>query len=161
MSRLKTEKLHVRFAEGTSPLGAANPRRYTLTHSDRTGDLFLTVGLDYDREQISGWYTLLMRDEVLAEWLEEEDGPALHVYCHVSGGIALGPSSMRFAIFQRELPLVLEAFRYGDRELFGVLPHLDAAPVLVHFRARQKRYNRVEGWGTVGDFDICASSGTA
>ena len=161
MSRLKREKLHVRFAEGVSPLGPAKPRRYTLTHSDLTGDLFLTIGPDYDREQISGWYTLLMRDEVLAEWLEEEDGPALHVYCHVSGGIALGSSSMRFAIFQRELPLVLEALRYGDRELFGALPHLDAAPVLIHFQARQKRYNRVQRWGTVGDFDIGASSGTA
>ena len=41
------------------------------------------------RAQISGWYTRLMRDEVLAEWLEDEDGPALHVYCHVSGGLVL------------------------------------------------------------------------
>ncbi|HEM62379.1 MAG TPA: hypothetical protein ENO24_08820 [Chloroflexi bacterium] len=159
MSRLKTEKLHVHLAEGTSPLGPVTPRRYTLTHSDFTGDLFLTVGPDYDQEQISGWYTRLMRDEVLAEWLDEEDGPALHVYCRVSGGLVLGPSGMRFAIFQRELPLVLEAFRYGDRELFETMPHLDAAPVLIHFQARQERYNRVERWGTVGDFDVAASTG--
>jgi hypothetical protein len=29
-----------------------------------------------------------MRDEVLAEWCEEE-GAALHVYCHVSGRLVL------------------------------------------------------------------------
>jgi len=30
-----------------------------------------------------------MRDEVLAEWKGTDDGPALHVYCHVSGGLFL------------------------------------------------------------------------
>jgi len=68
MSRLKPEKLHVRFAAGVTPDEPITPRRYTLTHSDATGDLYLTIGPDYDRRQISGWYTRLMRDEVLAEW---------------------------------------------------------------------------------------------
>jgi hypothetical protein len=152
MGRLKPEKLHVRFAPGTTPEGPVAPRRYTLTHSDATGDLFLTIGSDYDRQQISGWYTRLMRDEVLAEWREEEDGPALHVHCHVSGGLVLGPAGWRDAIFQRELPLVLEAFRFGDRELFEAQPELDQAPIWVHFHATQSRYNRVESWGTSADY---------
>jgi hypothetical protein len=29
-----------------------------------------------------------MRDEVLAKWHDEKDDAALHVYCHVSGGLA-------------------------------------------------------------------------
>ncbi|MDH4207475.1 MAG: staygreen family protein [Anaerolineae bacterium] len=158
MSRLRPEQLNVRFAGQATPFGPALPRRYTLTHSDRTGDLFLTVGTDYDHSQISRWYTRLMRDEVLAEWQDEEAGPALHVYCHVSGGLALGTSGMRFAIFQRELPLVLEAIRHGDKVLFESIPHLDGAPILVHFRAREKRYNRVENWGKVADFAISRDS---
>jgi hypothetical protein len=64
MTRLKPEKLHVRFSAGTTPEGPVTPRRYTLTHSDATGDLFLTVGPEYDRAQISGWQTRLMRDRV-------------------------------------------------------------------------------------------------
>jgi hypothetical protein len=68
MSRLRPDKLHVRCAGGVTPDGPITPRRYTLTHSDATGDLYLTIGPDYDRQQISGWYTRLMRDEVLAEW---------------------------------------------------------------------------------------------
>jgi hypothetical protein len=152
MGRLKPEKLHVQFAPDTAPEGPVAPRRYTLTHSDATGDLFLTIGSDYDRQQVSGWYTRLMRDEVLAEWRDEEDGPALHVHCHVSGGLVLGPAGWRDAIFRRELPLVLEAFRFGDRHLFEIWPELDWAPIWVHFHAAQPHYNRVESWGTLAGY---------
>ena len=65
MTRLRLEKLHVQFAAGVAPDGPITPRRYTLTHSDATGDLYLTIGPDYDRRQISGVYTRLLRDEVL------------------------------------------------------------------------------------------------
>jgi hypothetical protein len=128
------------------------PRRYTLTHSDSTGDLFLTIGREYDRAQVSGWYTRLLRDEVLAEWTDEGDGPELHVYCHVSGGLVMGPAGWRDAIFRRELPLVLEAFRYGDRELLDARRDLQEATIKVHFRATQARYDRVETWGKLSDY---------
>ena len=154
MSRLKPDKLHVKFASGAEPEGLVTPRRYTLTHSDTTGDLFLTIAPEYDRQQISGWYTRLMRDEVLAEWQEDEDGPALHVHCHVSGGLILGPAGWRDAIFQRELPLVLEALRFGDRALFESQPELDRAPIWIHFHASQRRYDRIEQWGVPGDYRL-------
>lgn len=151
-SRLRPEKLHVQFVAGVEPEGPVVPRRYTLTHSDATGDLFLTVGPDYDRAQISGWYTRLLRDEVLAEWLQGEEGPALHVYCHVSGGLAMGPAGWRDSIFRHHMPQVLGAFRFGDRALFEAHPELDSAPIWVHFRATQRRYNRRESWGTPADY---------
>jgi hypothetical protein len=93
-----------------------------------------------------------MRDEVLAEWKDDDDGPALHVYCHVSGGLVFGTAGWRYAIFRHELPLVLEAFRYGDRAIFAAHPELDGAPIRIHFSARQRRYRRVERWGTLGDY---------
>ncbi len=154
MSRLQPDKLHVDFAGASTSEGLLVPRRYTLTHSDISGDLFLTVGPDYDREQISGLYTRLMRDEVLAEWRQGDDGPALHVYCHVSGGLALGPARWRDAIFRRELPLVLEALRHGDAALFEAHPELDGAPILVHFRSSRRRYHRREHWGTPADYRL-------
>ena len=154
MSRLRPGKLSVRLAEGSFSDGPVMPRCYTLTHSDTTGDLFLTIGPDFDRAQISGLYTRLMRDEVLAEWREDEDGPALHVYCHVSGGLALGTAGWRYAIFRRELPLVLEAFRYGDRQLFETHPELDRAPIRIHFRSHRRRYRRRERWGTPADYRL-------
>ncbi len=115
MSRLNPAKLHVRWGRGVTPQRPVAPRRYTLTHSDATGDLFLTIAADYDRKQVTGLYTRLMRDEVLAEWGEKDGRSVLHVHCHVSGGLCVGAARFRDAIFQHELPLVLEALRYGDR----------------------------------------------
>jgi hypothetical protein len=152
MVRLKPEKLQVTFAGEVAPDRPLMPRKYTLTHSDRTGDLFLTIGPEYDHQQVSGWYTRLMRDEVLAEWQEEDAGPALLVHCHVSGGLAFGGSGWRIAIFRRELPLVLEALRYGDAQLFERHSALDSAPIWVHFHAVEARYNVVERWGVPGDW---------
>ena len=153
MSRLRPEKLHVRLTEDSIANGPVTPRCYTLTHSDTTGDLSLTIGPGFDRAQISGWYTRLMRDEVLAEW-REDDGPSLHVHCHVSGGLVFGTAGWRYAIFQRELPLVLKAFRYGDRALFATHPELDGVPIWIHFSSRQRRYRRVEEWGTPRDYRL-------
>jgi hypothetical protein len=152
MGRLRPEKLHVRYIGGVTAGGPVIPRRYTLTHSDVTGDLFLTIGPQYDGEQVSGWYTRLMRDEVLAEWRQEGEGPSLHVHCHVSGGLVFGTASIRYAIFQRELPLALEAFRYGEQKLFEAHPELEQAPILVHFQSSSRHYRRTERWGTPADY---------
>ncbi len=152
MSRLDPEKLHVQFAAGTTTEGPLNPRRYTLTHSDTTGDLFLTIAPEVDREQISGWYTRLMRDEVLAEWQEGEDGPKLHLFCHVSGGLAFGAAGMRDRIFRHELPLALEALRMGDRGLFEAKPELDRAPIWIHFQSANRCYHKTERWGTPANY---------
>jgi Staygreen protein len=152
MTRLNPKKLHVQFAAGVTPKGPLIPRRYTLTHSDSTGELFLTIAPEVDYKQISGWYTRLMRDEVLAEWQDSEDGPALHLFCHVSGGLAFGGASMRYDIFQRELPLVLEAIRFGDRGLFETQPELDQAPIWIRFQSTNRRYHKAERWGTPADY---------
>lgn len=153
MSHLNPQKLHVKIAEGITTDGPITPRAYTLTHSDSTGDLFLTVGPQIDRGQISGWYTRLMRDEVLAEW-HFGDESELHVHCHVSGGLVLGSAGWRDSIFRRHLPMVLETFRYGDRMLFEAYPELEQAQIRVHFHASQERYDRKEDWGKLGDYRI-------
>jgi len=152
MSRLDPAKLHVRFSPGVTPDGLLAPRRYTLTHSDSTGDLFLTVAPEIDRKQISGFYTRIMRDEVTAEWQEDPDGPALHLFCHVSGGLVFGGAGMRYGIFRSELGLVLEAFRFGDACLFEARPELDRAPIWVHFRSTNRRFDKTELWGTPADY---------
>jgi len=142
----------VTYLSDTTPEDSILPRRYTLTHSDRTGDMFLSIGTRYQTEQISGLYTRLMRDEVLAELTGEGERLVLRVYCHVSGGFCLGTAKLRYIIFQKELPLVLEAFRYGDRSLFERNPQLDQTSALVHFSSTNKRYNKVEDWGILADY---------
>jgi hypothetical protein len=162
VSRLDPARLHVEWALGSTAMGPLPrpallagpllPRTYTLTHSDSTGELYLTVGPAYDQDQISGWYTRFMRDEVLAEWLQGDSGPELHVHCHVSGGVIAGSAGWRDAIFRRELPLVLEAFRIGDQQLVTANPELDNSAVWVHFHSTHARYDRVEMWGKFADY---------
>jgi len=151
-NRLRPEKLHVKHVARIGPIDPISPRRYTLTHSDITGELFLTIGPDCNESQICGWYTRLMRDEVLAEWKDTDEGPALHVYGHVSGGFVFGSAQFRYEIFQDELPLVLEALRYGDSSFFAAHPQLDNAPIWVHFESTVPRYNVTERWGVPADY---------
>jgi hypothetical protein len=154
VDQLDSDKLHVYQRRGANPPDLSVPRRYTLTHSDLTGELFLTIGTEYDINRIYHIYTRLMRDEVLACWKEDEGGPILHVYCHVSGGLIVGTAKWRYGIFQYHLPMVLQAFRYGDQPLFETHPDLDQAPVQVHFHAREAKYNRIEDWGTLAHYVI-------
>lgn len=152
MKRLNTEKLHVTCLGDAGRDGPVFPRRYTLTHSDVTGDLFLSIGTEYDSERTSHWYTRLMRDEVLAEWGAEDGEPRLMVHCHVSGGVVFGWSGMRDSIFRRELPLALEAIRFGDRFLIQAHPELDGSVVRVGFHATQSCYDVKEDWGQLKDY---------
>jgi hypothetical protein len=152
MERLNPDKLDVTYLTGTTADNLVLPRRYTLTHSDRTGELFLSIGNEYNKKQISGLYTRLMRDEVLAELTGREDSPEFYVYCHISGGPVLGTAKWRYNIFQSELQLVLEAFRYGDRILFEQLTTLDDVNIMVRFKSTKSRYDKTENWGVFGDF---------
>lgn len=147
MNELKPEKLHVTFKEGVFARELSLPRRYTLTHSDSTGDMFLSIGSDYDCEQISGFYTRLMRDEVLAELIDNHQEVSLNVYCHVSGGLVFGFAGWRNDIFHYHMRMVLEALRYGERELISTHPELDEAKIWVHFKSNHIKYNKVENWG--------------
>lgn len=152
MGQLNPEKLRVNYSIGVTHETPTLPRRYTLTHSDLTGALFLSIGSDYNYKQISGLRTRAMRDEVLAEWKEDVNGLSLHVYCHVSGGIVFGRASWREAIFRNEMPLVLETLRYGDRDFFKANPELDNAPIYVHLQSSNHAKSKIEAWGTPADF---------
>lgn len=154
MSGLEPRKLHVTFKDGTSPVNLELPRHYTLTHSDMTGDMYLTIGSRYNKKQISGLYTRLMRDEVLAEWREEEGQLALHIYVHVSGGIAFGLAFWRNEILHYHMPMVLEALRYGDRMIYQNHPELDEVSVFVHFASHRQRYHKVEDWGPIKKYRL-------
>lgn len=75
-----------------------------------TGALKLTIGREFNTEQIAGFYTRLLRDEITAEWVQGSTGPSLHVHCHVSGEEKwLAPPILRNFIFRREMNLVSHA----------------------------------------------------
>jgi hypothetical protein len=91
-----------------------------------------------------------MRDEVLGEW-QVGEAPGLHLYCHVSGELVLGPAKWRAEIFRQHLPQMLDAICYGDRAFLHANPDLHAAQIWVHFHARQAALDCVEAWGLIAN----------
>lgn len=151
MADLDRSKLATTFIDAIDRQILEIPRVYTLTHSDTSGDLFLSIGTQINHAQISGWYTRLMRDEVWAEW-RSDTRLCLRVHCHVSGGMVFGSPAWRYRIFNQHLKQVLQAFRFGDRLIFENDPSLDAAPIAVRFHARQPRFDQLVEWQTFGEY---------
>lgn len=147
MKRLNPDKLNVEFRHGVTMTEPVIGRKYTLTHSDITAELFLTVGLQFAYDKFNS-----MRDEVLAKWKYYYGNPFLYAYVYVDGQFGPAVSAVRNAIFRRELPLALEAVRWGDRTFFIAHPELDNAPIWIHFDSTNPEYNRFEYWGTPNDY---------
>lgn len=152
MSKLNPEKLSVEYREGVTATEPIIPRRYTLTHSDITAELFLTIGLSYAYDK-----TTAMRDEVLGEWIKTSEKYCFCAYLYVDGQFGPGVSAIRDAVFRRELPLALEAIRYGDKEFFNVHFEFDNYPIIVYFMSASPQYNKIENWGTFSDYDITSA----
>jgi hypothetical protein len=143
-------RLHITFAEGAGRDGPLVPRRYTLTHSDRTGHLFVTVAAEYDAGALRALQVRLERDEVLGEWVEDGEGPRLDLHMAAQGGLPIfGTARMRVRIFRHYRELVLEALRVADRGLSAARPGLARSPVVARFHWRRGRVES-EDWGRWG-----------
>ncbi|KAJ9566991.1 hypothetical protein OSB04_002957 [Centaurea solstitialis] len=163
-------KLQVVFkGEETEQYTRIVPRTYKLSHCDFTANLTLTISNIIDHDEVhnisnwilekgldllvlvlKGWYN---KDDVVAQWAEVKGHMCLDVHCYVSGPNSLLDlaAEFRYYIFSKELPLVLEAVLYGDRDLFNEHTELMDAFVRVFFHSSSKKYNRVECWGPLKD----------
>jgi len=146
MSVFNPEKLQVEFVDVT-PTEPIIPRRYTLTHSDITGDLYLTLGLDFAYNKLNP-----LRDEVMGEWINIGNSYEYYVYLLVDGQFSPETKAIRDAIFRRELPTSLKAIRYGDSQFFNAHPQFDYVPIKVYFLSTDPMFNKVENWGTFSDY---------
>lgn len=153
MSNFNPDKLSVEFRKGVTATEPIIPRRYTLTHSDITAELFLTIGLTYAYDKVDN----NMRDEVLGQWIKKEENYLYYVYLHVDGKLGPKAAAIRNVIFRRELPLALKAIRFGDRKFFSAHPELNSVPIVVFFMSKYPRFNKVENWGTFSNYDIAPS----
>jgi len=148
LENLQPEKLKIEFIDGVTKTEPVIGRKYTLTHSDKTGILYLAVGREFAYDRISS-----QRDVVLAEWRVNNGQPYLHVYISLDDGADPEISQKRDEIFRRELPLALEAIRYGDKDFFIEHKGLDHAWIWVHFDSGNPEYNRFEYYGMPQDYN--------
>lgn len=148
-SKLTIQRLPGTLQSGACPL---HPRCYTLTHNDLTGQLLLTIGHQYNRTQLSGWYSRLLRDEILAYWQFSSDQPVLHIECHISGNETwLAPPFLRDYIFRREMPLVLNVINFAEAALLADNPAMAEAHVMVHLASHVPAYHATVMWGKLSD----------
>lgn len=147
MKKLDPEKLFVQFRPGVTSERPVTGRRYTLTHSDETAELFLTIAREFAYDEVGP-----RRDEVLAEWRCEDNTYGLYLYVYVGGPFSRRTAAQRYQIFQSQLPLALEALRHGDRLFFRRHGELDKCPVVVYFDSTYHEFNKWEDWGTPADY---------
>ena len=147
MKRLNPKKLFVQYRPGVTPAHPIISRRYTLTHSDVTGELFLMIGLQYAYDKINP-----TRDEVLTEWCRVDNKYVFCAYAYVGGPFSREEAKVRYGFFKKEMPLALEAMRYGDRSFFKAHPELDNVPIWIYFDSVYPYFNRLEYWGTFSDY---------
>lgn len=120
-------------------------RKYTLTHYDTTGELFLSIGNHYDLPAIN----LKIRDEVLATWTSQNGQFIFQGKVYVSGGeFDEHSSKQRFMIFQKEMKLALTAIFYGDHRFFSFYPQLLNSSIFIYFESIFPQYNQVLYYGT-------------
>ncbi|MEL3972225.1 staygreen family protein [Rossellomorea oryzaecorticis] len=145
MSDFNPDKLSVTYLPPASIFNPIDNRKYTLTHSDLTGELYVSIGSQYDLMKINAQ----MRDEVLGEWRREQGQYTLCGKVYVSGGeFDEKLSKVRFMIFKKELPLALTAIVNGDQGFYTYYPWLLDAPIYIYFESVFDEFNQVIYFGT-------------
>lgn len=141
MANFDPRKLTIRFILPADPLVPLQGRKYTLTHSDNTGQLFLDIGADYNYEAINRQ----LRDEVLAEWQNNR----LVGKVFVDGNNpTIESAGKRFDVFKQELGTALKAIVFGDRSFYSNYPIILDAPIYIYFESQFPQTNRLFYYGT-------------
>ncbi|RSK27550.1 hypothetical protein EJF36_12045 [Bacillus sp. HMF5848] len=146
MSSFDPQKLSVTFIPPANVKQPVIGRKYTLTHSDVTAQLFLDIGCVYNFDAIDP----AKRDEVLAEWQKDRSN-RLHLMgvVHVDGGeYSQAVIDVRFNIFKKEMTTALSGMIYGDSHFLLSYPKLLDAPIFIHFESTNPSYNHIFYYGT-------------
>ena len=143
----KASQVFVEYRDDVGPLEPLEDRTYTLTHSDETGDLYVTIGLTYATDKLNDF-----QDQVYLRWVPIEDKLFLYGEVLIDGEGVTGNPGVRHEIFRRELPLALYAIYVGDGPLFEAYPELNNTPVLINFQSSDPQYDKLYNYDTIGSY---------
>jgi hypothetical protein len=146
MSDFNPQKLSVNLMPPATSAQPIEGRKYTLTHSDITAELFLDIGYVYNYEAVN-WK---MRDEVLAKWKNDKYGRLNLVgKAYIDGGeFDESVSGRRFNIFKKEMDTALKGIVYGDLPFYDNYPVLLDAPIYIYFKSIYPQYRQIYYYGT-------------
>ena len=145
MREFNPQKVFVQYRDIMKPYEPIIGRKYTITHSDETAELFVFIASNYAEDQITR-----IRDEVRVVWEKNRNGLVLMGYVTVDGKGIIGDASIRSDIFHREIPTAFKALRQSDRFLFDKKPYLDDTPLYIHFISSNPEYDIIYDFGLIG-----------
>ena len=146
MSVFDPQKLSVKLIPPTTFSQPVEGRKYTLTHSDSTAELFLDIGSVYNYTSINP----IMRDEVLAEWKKDSHSRLFLIgKAYVDGGeFTQKVADTRFNVFKKEMATALSGIVYGDRPFYINYPFLVDAPIFIRYFSSYPQYSQIAFYGT-------------
>ena len=146
MSNFNPNRLFVNLIKPATFTCPVEGRKYTLTHSDNTGELFLDIGCIYNFQAINPQ----MRDEVLAEWKKDiHGGLKLAGKVYIDGGeFSSSAAGRRFNVFNKEMDTAINAIVYGDVPLYTHYPILLHKPIYIRYMSSYPQYRRLLYYGT-------------
>lgn len=147
MKQIDSNKVFAEFRDGVTPLEPLRQRKYTMTHSDETANLFVTIGKEYAEDKVSA-----LRDELRLMYEMTKNGLILTGEVLLDGDGVEGKTTERNEIFARELPTALQAIRIADHEFFETNPVLDTVPIYIWFQSEQSEYNKLYDYGTMTEY---------
>lgn len=145
MKTFHSDQLSVAFLPPATPFFPVEGRKYTVTHDDENGEIYLSIGYIYDRVKINS----KLRDEVIAEWIPRLGEYTLWGQVYVSGGeFDEKYSQVRFLVFQREIETALRAMVKGDQTFYSYFPWLLDAPIYIQFESVYPQFQKIIFCGT-------------
>ncbi|MGN1400610.1 MAG: staygreen family protein [Bacillus sp. (in: firmicutes)] len=151
MEKSKQAKLTATIIPPATVSDPVDGRKYTMTHDEGTGDLFVSIGYEYDIPQITE-----LRDEVLAMWVTNMGQYALIGKAYISGGeFDATTAKRRNEIFRREMDTALTAIVCSDRELFSNYPWLLDSPIYVHYESVYPEFSRLVEYPAPRQYLMC------
>lgn len=147
MKPFDPNRVHVEFRDRISATQPILDRKYTMTHSDDTAQLYVTIGKRFAQDKFSS-----IRDEVLLGF--EPYGQQIQLFGSVivDTGDPNQNSELRNRIFLEEMPLALKAIRYADRELYDGNSQLDEVPIVIWFQSMNDKYNKLYKFGSMKEY---------
>lgn len=143
-----SNKLETTFYPPMTATETIENRKYTLTHSDETGMLFLDIGEEYNYSAIND----KLRDELLGKWkIYSYNSFILIFYAYVGDGNFLD-ASMKYSAFKYHMKLALQTIFYGDKALLEKYPYLLNTPIYVKFDSDISMFDNYEPYGFVRDY---------
>lgn len=143
-------KLEINFIYPMIKTYTLQNRKYTLTHSDNTGTLYLDVANFFNYKKIN----IDLRDEVLGSWvLVERNKYSLLLNIYLKGYYPY-EIKRKYEMFKYNLNFAIKAILYGDRGFLIKNNFLLNSNIVVNFSSSYFMYNSSEYYGLVKDYLI-------